>query len=89
MAIKANVWIEGFRLDQAYCRVASAELRRSGGALVCDCVVDILSASGARAPIQKKTIQNIVVSDDGTASLRRQIYVALKHIQMFADAEDV
>lgn len=89
MAIKANVWIEGFRLDQAYCRVASAELRRTGGALACDCVVDILSDAEARAPIQKQAFQNIPVKDEEGLGVRRQLYEALKRITMFADAEDV
>ena len=87
MAIKANVWIEGFRLDQAYCRVASAEVRRMGSELACDCVVDILSDARARTPIQKQVFQNILVTDDD--GLRRQLYGALKRIEMFADAEDI
>lgn len=89
MAIKANVWIEGFRLDEAYCRIAAAELRRAGGGLLCDCVVDILSKSDARAPIQKRQFQNLPISDDGRMGVRRQLYDALKAIPMFADAEDV
>lgn len=90
MAIRANVSIEGFRLDRAYCRIATAEIRRAGDGLHCDCVVDILSSADAGAPIQKRVFRNIPVTDDGQrGGLRRQIYGALKRIEMFADPEDV
>ncbi len=89
MAIKANVWIEGFRLDQAYCRIRTAELRRTGDSLLCDCVVDILSASDAGAPIQKQVFQNISITDDGRRGVRAQLYDSLKAVAMFANAEDV
>lgn len=89
MAIKANVFIEGFRLDQAYCRIATAELRRVGGSLVCNCVVDILSKSDARMPIQKRAFENISVTDGAGVGIRRQIYAELKRLPMFGDVEDV
>lgn len=89
MAIRANVKIEGFSLDDAYCRIVSTELRRTRTGLVADCVVDILSKPDARRPIQKRSFQNISVTDGEGLGVRRQLYDALKALAMFAAAEDV
>lgn len=89
MAIKANLILEGFRLEQAYCRIVTAEIRRAEGGLICDCVVDVLSAATARAPIRKRSFQNIAITDGAGVGVRRQLYDELKQLAMFADAEDV
>ena len=88
MAIRANVQIEGFSLNNAYCRIVSAELRRGRGGLVCDFVVDIMSASDARRPVQKRGFRNISITDGAGAGVRQQLYEALKRKTMFANAED-